>query len=90
MNKVKLVVIETLKYEREIIVEVPEGISEIKLSGMLDAAERAGQLDGVDGFVGALKRRGIVVSGGYDTDLDSPSSVEAECFNYEILKGGSE
>lgn len=85
MRKVKLMVTETLKYEREIIVEVPDDVCETKLEGLLDVADRAGYADGVDGFVRALERRGVQNPDGYDTDLSSPSSYEAECDDYEFL-----
>ncbi|KKO51115.1 hypothetical protein [Paenibacillus sp. DMB20] len=82
--KVKLMITETLKYDREVIVEVPAHMTERDIEEALNKAERNYGFDGVDGIVHALKRQGITCPDGFDQDLSSPNSVEAECYDYEV------
>lgn len=85
MKQVKLTIAETLKYEREVTVVIPDEMTEAELEDVLNYAERNGGYDGVDGIVYELKKRGITNPDGFDRDLDCPDWVEAECYDYEIL-----
>lgn len=84
MKKVKLVVRETLKYNREIIVEVPDDMTDAQIENALNEAER--EWGGVDEFVHALRKHGIQNPDGFNSDLDSPDDVESECEDYEVLE----
>lgn len=85
MKKVKLLITETLKYNREVIVEVPDLMEKSDIEDALDNAERNAGFEGVDGFVHTLKKQGITNPDGVDKDLESPNSVEAECYDYKFL-----
>lgn len=85
MKKVKLTIEETLKYEREVIIEVPDEMTNGEIESELDYAERNAGRDGLDGIVYTLRRRGMENPDGFDQDLSSPDSVEAEILDYEVM-----
>jgi hypothetical protein len=84
MKKVKLVVSEILKYNRKIIVEVPDNMTDAEIENALNEAER--EFGGADEFVHALKKHGIQNHEGFNSDLDSPDEIESECEDYEVLE----
>jgi predicted nucleotidyltransferase len=43
MKKVRLNIQETLKYQREMVIEIPDDMSESTLNGFLDRAQRKAQ-----------------------------------------------
>lgn len=81
MKKVTVEVMETLKYKREIEIEVPDEMTEQQLEFLFSKMERDEFL--IDA-VYVLKEAGIKV-GRYDDDLDSPDYGEVEVieFNFE-------
>lgn len=85
MKKVKLTIEETLKYEREVIIEVPDEMTNSEIESELDYAERNGGREGAEGIVYSLRRRGMENPDGFDQDLYSPDSSEAEILDYEII-----
>lgn len=85
MKKVKLMVTEELKYEREVIAEAPDGMTDDQLEKALDRAQSGA--DSVDEFVGLLSRFGIVVNDAWDDSMNSPDFGEVECDDYEWISG---
>jgi hypothetical protein len=85
MRKVTLSVREKLEYMREIVVYLPEDMSESDLEGELDEAQRGGDI-GISDFVYTLKRSGITLAGPYDDSMDCPYSMEVECEEYDFVK----
>lgn len=75
MKKIKLEIEETLRYDRSMIIEVPESISEDELDTILDRAERAFGSQDVSNI---LSRAGIKVLNEPDSDPSSPKTVELE------------
>lgn len=90
MKKVKLTIEETLKYEREVVILVPDEMDEQELQEELSSAERKSGFDGASGIVHELWRQGIDNPDGFDQDLSSPDSIEAGVIDFEILKDGEE
>lgn len=84
MQKAKLIITETLEYNREIIVNLPDGMTKADLEEALEDGDR--EWGGADEFVHELKKHGITCDKGWDTDLDSPDSIESECMDYEIIE----
>ncbi|MCC3380714.1 hypothetical protein ACFQ5D_10820 [Paenibacillus farraposensis] len=83
MKKVLLTVMETLKYEREIVVEIPDEMTDEQLEKALNKAEQ--NFGGVSDFLYDLKPYGITNSSGFDESTDSPADMEAECTDYERI-----
>ncbi|OMF32345.1 hypothetical protein [Paenibacillus peoriae] len=83
MKKVLLTVMETLKYEREIEVEIPDEMTDEQLNRALSKAEQ--HFGGVDEFIYALKPHGITNPKGFDQSTDSPEYMEAECTDYDRI-----
>lgn len=82
MKKVTLKVDEILKYTREVVIEVPDDMTEEDLNNALDEAQR--RADCVEDFVSRLTRNSeIVAKEPWDDSTDSPDSVEVECDDYE-------
>lgn len=88
MRKVILKITETLKYQREVPVEVPDFLSENDLNHALDHAQRSAE--SIDDMVIELRRYGINQTASYDRDLDSPWDVEIECDDYEWISDEEE
>lgn len=84
MRKAKLIVEETVKYQREIKVSVPDEMSDTDLERALSLAERE---DRMDDFLLELERYGVVLEEPYDDDLNSPDQFEVECLEYDFLEG---
>ncbi|MDO3680407.1 hypothetical protein [Paenibacillus ehimensis] len=82
MKKAILYVTETLTYEREIVVLLPDEMSEESLNTALNAAER--RVDFMSDFVINLANQGIQVVGQIDDDLSSPDNCEIECTAYDL------
>jgi hypothetical protein len=82
MKKVKLNVLETLKYQREIEVKIPDDMSEDELNRILDRAQRGTNLDE---FLHRLESNDITF-GVYDDDLSSPYDSEVECDDYTLIE----
>ncbi|NEZ41387.1 hypothetical protein [Paenibacillus alvei] len=83
MRKVKLTIRETLVYEREAVVLMPEGIPG-SINELLDAAER--QADNADEFTYYLSKNGCQIVEDVSRDLDCPESEEVEAIDYDILE----
>lgn len=83
MAKVKLEVEETLKYRREIIVEVPDEMDDGDLEQALNMAQKH---DNLQDFMLELEDHGIEAPDGYDDDLSSPSDMDVECDGYDFIK----
>lgn len=81
MKKVTLYVQETLKYTRDVVVEVPDNMTDGQLEYLLDKVQS--RAESVDDAVYALRDRGINLCEPYDTDLDSPSHCEIEIDDYQ-------
>jgi hypothetical protein len=85
MKKVKLTIEETLKYEREVIIEIPDEMTNGEIESELDYAERNGGREGIEGIVYSLRRRGMENPDGFDMDTSSPDSIDAEILDYEVI-----
>jgi hypothetical protein len=82
MKKVKLNVLETLKYQREIEIAIPDDMTEGELNEILNRAQRGSDLDE---FLHRLEGNGISF-GVYDDDLSSPYGMEVECDDYTFIE----
>lgn len=80
MKKVTLQVQETLKYTREIEIEIPDEMTEEELQEHLNLMEKDEYLADA---VYVLKDEGITVLQ-YDDDLSSPDSGEVEVTDFEF------
>lgn len=85
MKKVVLKIQETLKYNREVPILIPDEMTEKEFNRILDNAQRGAE--SVDDIVYHLKHSGagIKQTEPYDTDLDSPDYEEVECDDYEFI-----
>jgi hypothetical protein len=88
MKRVVLKIQETLKYQREVPVMIPDDMDEGELNSALDSAQRGAE--SVDDIVRGLRRYGIEQNEPYDTDLDSPDWSEAECDDYDFTYPAAE
>ena len=85
MKKVQLTIEERLVYSREIVIEVPDEMSESELERALNKAERG---EFIDEFLMNLRQHDIDVSNSsYDDDMSSPERGEVECTEYDFLEG---
>ncbi|WP_127532755.1 hypothetical protein [Paenibacillus kobensis] len=85
MKSVTLVIKETLVYERDVQVEIPDDMDEKALNKALDSAQRGS--DTIDDMVRKLdKQSGIKLTKPYDTDLSSLDSMEVECDEYDFVQ----
>jgi hypothetical protein len=78
MKKVTIQVQETLKYDREIEVEIPDEMTETEFDRLCVAMER---VDSLSDALYVLKRNGIKV-GQYDEDMNSPDFGEVEVLEF--------
>lgn len=77
MEKLRLSVVETLKYQREMVIEVPDDMSDEALAAVLDAAESC--VSSAEEFAENLDGHfGVRVVEKPDTDMDSPYHAEIE------------
>jgi len=84
MRKATLTVREKLEYKREIVVLIPDDMTERILDRHLSAAEGQG-FHGIGDFLYDLKRAGIELAEPYDDDMSCPDEMEIECDEYEII-----
>jgi len=84
MRKVKLSVREKLEYLREVVVYLPDDMSERDLENELDEAQRGGDI-GLSDFVYTLRNAGIALAEPLDDDMDCPNFMEIECHEYDFL-----
>lgn len=82
MAKFVLNLTETVKYSREIEIEMSDELTEDDLEVILEDIER-GYIYTFDDYANELTQRDIKVID-YDDSYDSPTDVEIECDDYEI------
>ncbi|MCY9760913.1 hypothetical protein M5X06_18695 [Paenibacillus alvei] len=87
MRKVKLTIRETLVYEREAIVLMPDGIPG-SINDQLDNAER--RSDSASEVVYELGNNGCEIVENVSRDMDCPVSEEVEIIDYEFLEEDAE
>jgi hypothetical protein len=85
VTTVVLRVTETLKYDREVKVKVPDVIKIDEFEHALEKVERSAET--VDDFVHRLGSVGIQLVEPVDDDLSCPSCCEVECDDYEFSEG---
>lgn len=83
MKLAKILVAEKIIFTREILVKLPDGMSESNLEALIARAERRN--DHIDDFVIDLERAGIKLTESLDRSLDSPDEMEIECTEFEII-----
>ncbi|ELK38792.1 hypothetical protein D478_27846 [Brevibacillus agri BAB-2500] len=83
MKQVILNVTETLRYTREVKVEIPEQMTESELNNALDAAQRG---EYMSEFVYVLERKGLKLIEPVDEDMSSPDWSEIECDDYKFVE----
>ncbi|WP_080833259.1 hypothetical protein [Cohnella massiliensis] len=88
MKKVVLKIQETLRYQREVPVMIPDDMNQEALNAVLDTAQCGAE--SVDDIIYRLRRHGIQQNEPYDSNLDSPDWSEAECDEYDFPDGGSD
>lgn len=88
MKKYKLSIEETLKYNREMIIEVPDEMSESEFNKILDKVQR--KTESADDISYALEKLNIEVIQDVDSDLSSPSYQEIEIEEYDYIKADGE
>ncbi|MEC1177639.1 hypothetical protein P9B03_04010 [Metasolibacillus meyeri] len=84
MKKVTIEFIETLSYNREIIIEVPNDVTERELDKFLNAVERGADYAGDVPFLLAKHIQGAVIVDPPCEDLDSPDRSEIEFQSFDI------
>jgi hypothetical protein len=84
MKKVKLSIQETLKYKRDMTIEIPDDMSEDKLNKFLDVAQRKAQAAIDITYILEDLSNEINVIDNPDESTDSPwdSEIEIDDFNY--------
>jgi hypothetical protein len=84
MKKVKLNIQETLKYQREMIIEVPDDMTDGKLNQYLDIAQRKSQAAIDIGYILEDLDDEINIIENPDEDMDSPwdSDIMIDDFDY--------
>lgn len=85
MRKVKIKIRETLVYEREAVVLMPDGIPG-SINDQLDNAERWS--DSASEVVYELGNNGCEIVENVSHDMDCPERTEVEVTDYEILDDG--
>lgn len=83
MKKVKLTIRETLVYEREAVLLMPDEIPG-SINELLDAAERRSDVAGEVTYY--LSRNGCEIVDDVSLDLDCPDSNEVEVVDYEFME----
>lgn len=87
--KYTVVVEETLKYDREVVIEVPDDMDEDDLDDVLDTAERTIRSYGdIDYLYSALESHDVKVVQRADDDTHYPKGVEYEI--YDVMKSDEE
>lgn len=84
MKKVKITIEEKFRYNREIDVEVPDEMTDSDLEKLFDDCERY-HADNADDVVRFLVRKGIVLAGNIDTDMDCPDEMSVEITEYDVV-----
>lgn len=81
---------ETVKFDRELHFQAPNGITEDELDDILNEADRNAQT--IEDYADILERHGLEVNQDYDREYDSPTDSELECDDYEFgeVVGGEE
>lgn len=82
MKKVKLFIRESLKYNREMVIKVPEEMTETELNRLLDKVQR--RADHVADLGYLFRDEGMKISEWPDDDMSSPFDVELEIGDYEF------
>lgn len=84
MKKVIVTITEKLEYNREIIVGVPDDMTEEQFGKLLDQVQHG--LDHAEDVACGLNRlnKDIKIIEQVDNDLSSPDDVEVEIFDYDF------
>lgn len=80
MKKVTMEIVETLKFRREITLEIPDEMTEEELEKLCVKMERN---DHISDAIHDLKEAGAQVND-YDTDYDSPEFGDVEVAEFHI------
>lgn len=84
MKSARLSICETLKYQREMIVKIPEEISESELNNWLDEAQRKAQHPEDVLYILQDFNKNIEAIEMPDNDFDSPYNTEIEIDELDI------
>jgi hypothetical protein len=84
MKKVRISIEENLRYQREMIIEVPDDMTEDKLNTILDKSQRRAQSAGDIPYIVESLNKDIKIVECPDEDLSSPwdSEIEIDDFDY--------
>lgn len=86
MKKVRLSIQETLKYQRAMIIEIPDDMSEDKLNAYLDKAQRKAQAAIDVGYILEDFNDEIYVIEQPDESIYSPWATEIEIDDFDFVK----
>ncbi|MDP4087360.1 MAG: hypothetical protein Q8934_22610 [Bacillota bacterium] len=86
MRKVRLSIQETLKYQRDMIIEIPDDMSESTLNSFLDKAQRKAQAAIDVGYILEDFNDEINVIEQPDESTDSPCDTEIEIDDFDFIK----
>lgn len=86
MKTVKLSLEETLKYRREIVIEVPDSMTEKELEQLLNETTRKSEQSADVPYDIKKINPEVVITEFPDSDLDSPDRMEVEINDWEIVK----
>jgi hypothetical protein len=84
MKKVRLSIEETLRFQRQMIIEIPDDMTEDKLNNILDKAQRKAQSSSDLPFIIEDLNDQISVFQAPDENIDSPwdTDIEIDDFDY--------
>ncbi|MGG3873207.1 hypothetical protein [Brevibacillus laterosporus] len=88
MRKVRLTIEETLRYTRDMVIEIPDDMGVKGLGNLLNRTEN--NADSAEDFQEILKQQGVNVLKGPDSFMDSPDRQEVECVDYREIEEGTE